>query len=63
MSMTLTCQFALLFTVYSQGNETIKAILSGFDKKTMVQKLVYLFCAVAYIVVILRIGRNLPVFL
>ena len=62
VAMTLTCQFALLFAVYLNGDMTVRSVLGGSGGKTFVRKLVCLLCAAVYIAVIMYIGRALPMF-
>lgn len=63
MSATLTCQFAVLFAVYRQGDTAVREILRGSDEKTFVRKFVCVLCAAVYIAVMMYIGRDMPMFL
>ena len=62
MSATLTCQFAVLFAVFRQGDTTVREILRGSEGKIFVRKLVCILCAAVYIAVMMYIGRDMPMF-
>ena len=62
VSATLTCQFALLFAVYLNGDAMVRTVLGGSEKKALVQKSACVACAVVYIAVMLYVGRALPIF-
>ena len=62
ISATLTCQFALLFAVYRNGDTSVRDLLSTSGGKTFARKLACLLCAAVYIAVIMHIGRALPMF-
>lgn len=61
MSATLTCQFALLFAVYRNGDPAVRTVLCGSGGKAFVRRLICLVCAAVYIAVMMHIGRALPV--
>ena len=62
-STTLTCQFTLLFAVYMRGDEGVRKLFCGSDRRTSLRRLFWIACAAVYIAVMMAIGRHMPIFI
>ena len=63
MSMTLACQFSLLFAVYLRGDKTVGNVFGGTAaERTALLKRVSIVCAAVYIGIMLAVGIKMPMF-